>query len=195
MLIPSKNQRTVRYAFDQNDVLIEGRFALGCAHAKGAHLPNNRAKTKAHVLGFCEFHFIFPPAGGKTLRGTRTADACAASGRGVIESLEAAPLRNAAVFVIARSEATRQSQGSTIYPKSPVQWCQEIAAAFSGPRKDRRCTVLRQRRARLHGVSFREHTKPAAGRLRVLHERKEREKIWSVVLLTVLYYYELVLEL
>ena len=112
---------------------------------------------------FDDFEFIFPPAGGKTLRGTRTADACAASGRGVIESLEAAPQRNAAVCVIARSEATRQSQGSTIHPKSSVQWRREIAAALSGPRNDIRCTILRRRRARLHGVSFREHTKPAAG--------------------------------
>ena len=82
------SKKSFRHAFDQNDVLIEGKFALGCAHAKGAHLPNRSAKTKAHVLGFCEFYFIFPPAGGKTLRGPLTAAAFASSSRWFIDSLK-----------------------------------------------------------------------------------------------------------
>ena len=39
--------------------------------------------------------------------------------------------------VIARSEATRQSQGSRVHPQFPVHCCQEIATAPSGPRNDR----------------------------------------------------------
>ena len=39
--------------------------------------------------------------------------------------------------VIARSEATWQSLGSTVQPKSPVRCCPEIAAASSKPRNDK----------------------------------------------------------
>ena len=39
--------------------------------------------------------------------------------------------------VIARSEATWQSPGSTVQPKSPVRRCPEIATAPLGPRNDR----------------------------------------------------------
>ena len=43
-----------------------GRSALGCAHAKGAHLPDESANSQAHVLTFLLFYLISPPAGGET---------------------------------------------------------------------------------------------------------------------------------
>ena len=36
-----------------------GGSASGCAHAKGAHLPDQSAKTKAHVLGFYVFYVFY----------------------------------------------------------------------------------------------------------------------------------------
>ena len=49
-------------------------------------------------------------------------------------------------LVIARSEATRQSQGSAVRLKCPENRCQEIATAPSGPRNDKQKTDVIARR-------------------------------------------------
>ena len=55
--------------------------------------------------------------------------------------------------VIARSEATWQSLGSTVKPKSPVRCCPEIAAASSKPRNDSIVCAEGAARGRPFGVS------------------------------------------
>ena len=49
-------------------------------------------------------------------------------------------------LVIARSEATRQSQGSLVWLKCSENRCQEIATAPSGPRNDKQKTDVIARR-------------------------------------------------
>ena len=81
-------------------------LASGCAHAKGAHWPDCSAKTKAHVPGFCRLDFIFPPVGGKTLRGPLTGSCVQRSGRAFMNSMKSLPL-------IAAGSVCRQTMKKT----------------------------------------------------------------------------------